>query len=75
MKNKYNPFNGDSPCDDCGTYKNIVWFTDNVFWNDVMKTNKNRAKILCINCFVARAEKKYRITGWRILPEFRWEKK
>lgn len=63
---------GDSPCAECGTKKNIVWFADNVFWNDVMGEEKQ--KILCINCFTARAEKKYkRITGWRLLPDFRWE--
>ena len=28
---------GDIPCADCGTDENIVWFTENVFWNAVMR--------------------------------------
>lgn len=62
---------GDYPCADCGTEENIVWFTDNVFWNDVMG---DEGGILCTNCFVVRAEKKYKVTGWRLIPEFKWEK-
>ena len=76
---------GDGPCADCGTEDNIVWFTDNTFWNDVMnKTpmfeqhkfeSDETAKILCIDCFVKRAEDKYNIKGgWRVLPEFNWER-
>lgn len=61
---------GDTPCEDCGTDKNIVWSTDNVFWNDVMGDEKSL--ILCVPCFVIRAEAKYRPTGWRLIPEFQW---
>ena len=68
MKNKV--FYGDNPCDECGTKENIVWFTDNVFWNDILSPQN---PILCINCFVKKAEKKYNITGWRLMPEFPWK--
>ncbi len=60
---------GDNPCQDCKSEKNIVWFTDNVLWNIIM--GKDRMKIYCIFCFTARAEMKYKITGWRLLPEFK----
>lgn len=64
---------GDSPCMDCGTTdKNPVWFTDNVFWNDVMEGIEGSG-ILCPQCFIERAETKYKTTGWRLLPEFPWK--
>ena len=63
---------GDSPCDDCGTKENPIWFTDTVFWNSVM--GKKVAAILCVNCFIVRAEKKYKVLSWRVLPGFKWEK-
>ena len=56
--------NGDIPCADCGTNKNIIWFTDNVLWNDICRTKTTDAGILCVNCFVIRAEKKYDIRSW-----------
>jgi len=57
-------------CNDCKS-ENIVWFTDNVFWDIIMKGDKS--KILCPQCFVIRAEKVYKPTGWRLIPEFKWE--
>lgn len=63
----------DIPCVDCGTKVNPVWFTDSVFWNIV--TGEDKVKMLCPYCFIARAEKKYLITGWRLLPEFPWKEK
>ena len=63
---------GDTPCTDCGTQDNPVWFTDNTFWNAVM--GKDRWKILCINCFTLRAEKEYQVK-WRLLPDWMWEKR
>ena len=58
---------GDYPCADCGTKENIIWSTDNIFWNAIMKDDitgsENCSGILCVNCFVIRAEKKYEITG------------
>ena len=71
MKNK-TKLRGDIPCNDCGTEDNPIWFTDNVFWNSVMK--KKVGLILCINCFIIRAEKKYKVLSWRILPGFKWER-
>lgn len=68
---KYN--RGDGPCDDCKTLDNPVWFTDNVFWNDVM--GKEGGNILCPQCFVERAESKYSPTGWRFVPEFKWSER
>ncbi len=65
---------GDIPCMDCKTDKNIVWFTDNVFWNSVMEGVKGSG-ILCIFCFVLRAENKYKLIGWRLSPEWQWKKR
>ena len=64
---------GDSPCFDCWAEENPVWFTDNVFWNEVM--GKDKLKILCTDCFIVKAEKKYKVTGWRLIPEFKWQRK
>lgn len=70
---------GDTPCQDCGTKENPVWFCDNVFWNEVMgdqKTgNEERGKIICPLCFMKRSEEKYDIQAWRMIPEFDWAKK
>lgn len=60
---------GDIPCSKCRTHHNPVWFTDNDIWNEVM--GEDKAQILCVNCFISRAEKKYNITGWKLLPEFK----
>ena len=60
---------GDGPCEDCGTAENIIWFTDNVFWNAVMPNDG----ILCILCFAKRAEAVgYRPQSWRVLPSWPW---
>ncbi len=70
-------FKGDAPCADCGREFNPVWWTDNVFWNDVMGDNvvgNERMKIICPLCFMARAEQKYNC-AWRILPDWKWNKK
>lgn len=67
--------NGDIPCVDCGTDKNIVWFTDDVFWNDICRNSKKDIGILCVNCFVKRAEKIYNIVSWRLIPNFVMRKK
>ena len=60
---------GDIPCMDCGTENNPVWFIESIFWNKVMKDVKGSG-ILCPQCFIKRAEKKFRTTGWKISPEF-----
>jgi hypothetical protein len=67
---------GDGPCADCGTKDNICWFTESVFWNEVVRNNDPSAMdaILCIPCFVIRVEAKgYKPTVWRLTPEFHWE--
>ena len=64
---------GDVPCMDCGTESNIVWSTQNVFWNAVMKGVRGSG-ILCVYCFVRRAEKKFDVV-WLLLPQFEWKKK
>lgn len=62
---------GDVPCYDCGTLDNIVWFTDNVVWNEVCRPEGfTHDPILCVTCFVVRAEKVIAPTGWRIIPEY-----
>jgi hypothetical protein len=66
---------GDGPCADCGTLDNIVWFTESVFWNDVVLRDGADA-ILCIPCFVKRVDATgYYPTGWRLVPDFHWETK
>ncbi len=68
---------GDGPCGDCGTLDNIVWFTENVLWNAVtgeqIVAEQPRAGILCIPCFVKRADAAgLQPTGWRFLAEWPW---
>lgn len=53
-------------CQKCGR-ENIVWFTDNETWNEVMGDDGG---ILCPVCFVRAAEGKGFIpTAWRLLVE------
>lgn len=63
---------GDKPCNDCKTEDNPVWFTDDVFWNDV--AGQEVRKILCISCFIVRAESKYKVASWRLIPNWKWQK-
>ena len=69
-------FGGDSPCKDCGTDENIIWHTDNVFWNMVMDNEDDhvfgdeRGSILCVHCFVKRAEQKFDIRSWKLEPNY-----
>jgi hypothetical protein len=66
---------GDGPCADCGTLDNIVWFTESVFWNDVVRAH-GPDKILCIPCFVLCTDAVgYFPTGWQLLPDWHWETK
>ena len=64
---------------DCGEEK-VVWFTDNVFWNSVMRNfdgleSTTLNGIACIPCFIKHAEKKYKVQAWRLIPEFKKETK
>lgn len=66
---------GDGPCMDCGGLNLVVWFTDNVLWNDVVGgpgTTDDPGGLLCIPCFVRRAERRYAMNGWRLVPEWPW---
>lgn len=65
---------GDGPCQDCLTLDNIIWFTESVFWNAIMRPEGyTRDGILCIPCFVVRVKDAgYNPTGWRLLPEWPW---
>lgn len=66
---------GDGPCDDCGTADNIVWFTENVLWNAVMRYEGAPPEgFCCPTCFVRRVhECGFAPTGWRLLPDWHWE--
>lgn len=70
---------GDGPCMDCGTEDTIIWFTDNVYWNNVMSwpgeyQHGDPGGLLCIPCFVIRADRAgLDPAGYRLLPEWRWE--
>jgi len=71
---------GDGPCSRCDTSQNIVWFTDNVFWNNVIRTEPspyvNNEPILCVNCFVSVADAMgFNPTSWRLLPEWPWRRR
>lgn len=64
-------------CENCGEEKTI-WWTDNVFWNSVMREEKfgsEKIGISCIPCFIKEAEKKWKVQGWRLIPEFEWKEK
>ena len=63
---------GDGPCSDCGTDDNPVWFTDSVFWNEVIRLGDFVEPILCINCFIIRVDTAGFRCAWRLLPEWRW---
>lgn len=65
---------GDIPCKDCGTDINPIWFTDSVFWNAVMGGD-TRGYILCPYCFITRAEEKFDLVGWKLLPDWKWKEK
>jgi hypothetical protein len=66
---------GDGPCSDCGTVDNPGWFTDSVFWNEVVRQGDYIEPILCINCFVKRVDAAGFACNWRLLPEWHWETK
>jgi hypothetical protein len=69
---------GDGPCSNCGTVDNIVWFTESVFWNAVVRIEPrltDNAEILCIPCFVIMADQRGYRCNWRLLPEWHWETK
>lgn len=71
---------GDIPCGKCGIDENPIWWTDNVFWNSVIRGADRRGseipgEILCPLCFMEIAEEKYDVKSWRIIPEFRWNEK
>lgn len=67
---------GDGPCTDCGTAENIVWFTEDVLWNEVVRKGDYVEPTLCILCFVTRVDDAGLYpTGWRLLPDWHWETK
>jgi hypothetical protein len=67
---------GDGPCTDCGTPNNIIWFTDNVLWNAVIRPGGEieADPFLCIPCFVTRVHAAgLAPTGWRLIADWHWE--
>lgn len=51
-------------CRTCGA-NCIIWFTDNALWNKYGKFG-----ILCVSCFVKKAEEMgFECTGWKLSPE------
>ena len=67
---------GDGPCGDCGAANNIIWFTDDVLWNEIMRPDgeTDDEPFLCVPCFVRRVhEAGLAPTGWRLTPEWHWE--
>jgi hypothetical protein len=65
---------GDGPCTDCGQENPFVWWTDNVFWNEVCRTGDDYIEpILCPTCFVKRVfSMGFRPTAMRIIPDWPW---
>lgn len=63
---------GDGPCDDCGTVDNIVWYAPHPLWNFVMGGYEQRddpGGILCIPCFVTRADARgVSAKSWMLTP-------
>lgn len=56
---------GDGPCNDCFG-PNVVWFTDDLVWNRVVRDHDDSDCILCIDCFIARAEHYYDVSAWKL---------
>jgi hypothetical protein len=70
---------GDGPCSRCGTVDHPVWFTDSPFWNEVVRSaplpwlDHDGDGLMCLNCFVKLVDERgFRVTRWRVLPEFKW---
>jgi hypothetical protein len=64
---------GDGPCGDCGQDNPFIWWTDNVFWNAVMRAPDSEPEpFLCLTCFVKRAYAKYDLRGFYVKPDWRW---
>lgn len=54
----------DGPCGDCGRSVE-VWFCDNELWNSVSASG-----LLCIRCFLKKAEAKaWNKSAWKLLPD------
>lgn len=69
---------GDGPCRNCGTVDNIIWRTDDAFWNEVIGgagCRDDLGGLYCIPCLariVFVFEAGYHPNGWRITPEWPW---
>ena len=65
---------GDGPCTDCQEPNPFVWFTDNVFWNAVCRSNDEVEPTLCPTCFVKRVWAiGLRPIAMRIIPDWEWK--
>jgi hypothetical protein len=55
----------ESICSDCGG-ANVVWFTANTLWNDIVRKPMKPDPMLCPNCFIRRAEESGIQAVWEI---------
>lgn len=64
---------GDTPCYECFTEGNIVWFTDDDLWNRAIRSDlsrwSDRDPILCVPCFARVCQERgYDPARWRLAP-------
>lgn len=64
-RRSWKPGDGDTVCQSCGR-ANPVWFADSDVWNCVIP---EVTAVLCPICFIERADKVIRNTGWKLVPD------
>lgn len=56
-------------CAECGDDILAPWFVKNDLWNRIMHTDKLKVLVICMKCFVRRADTLLNPTGWELVPE------